>query len=98
MNMKTMRSKEEITRDIDQNRRALRFNLRQTKQTLVERNPAVLMWRQAKHKWWRTRNRTLSKAKKTDEAIRSHLYQTIGCAMAAGMIAGFFLLRKKRLN
>jgi len=92
-----LRSKEEITADIEQNRRQVRSAFYQTKTAVVDRNPAVLAWRATKQKCFETKQKTVAKARRTDITIRTNIYRTIAFAALAGMIVGLLVPRKRKV-
>ena len=92
-----LRSKEEIAADIERNRQQARSAFYKTKTAVVERNPVVRAWRATKEKCFETKQKTVSKARRTDIAIRTNIYRTIAFAAIAGIVAGLFIPRKRKV-
>jgi ElaB/YqjD/DUF883 family membrane-anchored ribosome-binding protein len=89
------RSKKEIAREIDANRRETTRALRDTKEALTVRNPAVLAWKATKSKAAVTKDKTVAKAQQADAKIRMNIYSALGIAMGVGAVTGFLMKRKR---
>jgi ElaB/YqjD/DUF883 family membrane-anchored ribosome-binding protein len=94
---KELRSKDEIKADIERNRYQVRSAFGRTKTAVVERNPAVLAWQATRRKFFEAKIKSASKARQADVAVRSNIYRTIAFAAIAGIVAGLFVPRKRKV-
>jgi len=102
-----LRSKEEIVREIEANRRDVKTALRGTKYAWTGGNPAVRAWKATKSAAVQTKeriadgiaetkNKVSVKAEFADTAIRDNVYKSIGMALCAGTLIGYLTMRKFR--
>ncbi len=91
-----LRTKDEIARDIENNRREMRSAFLNTKETVKTRNPAALAWGASKRTYSRAKEATVARAQQADNVVRQNIYRGIGIALLAGAITGCILALKKR--
>jgi len=91
-----LRSKEEITRDIEATRRQVKDAFKSTKYAVTEANPAVRAWKVTKRSALSAKDKTVAKACDADAAIRGNIYKAIGIAAGAGAVVGLFLSWKRK--
>jgi ElaB/YqjD/DUF883 family membrane-anchored ribosome-binding protein len=102
METKELRSKKEITRDIEETRAQVKTALQQTKRATKGPNAAKRAWLKTKDAAVKTKDSVkeakaaaIRKTRAADCAIRGNIYSSIGAAAAVGLAAGF-IVRKKR--
>ena len=89
------RSKEEVSRDIDENRGALREALL----IIRERNPVTVASRIVQATLLRWRGKARATTQEADATIRFRPYRSLGIALISGLIAGGLsrmIARRKR--
>ena len=98
-----LRSKEEITRDIEATRAEVKNVLRQTRRATKGPNAAKRAWAKTKdaaaktkETIVRTSETAVEKTKAADRAIRGNIYSSLGVAAAVGAAAGFVVRKKIR--
>ncbi len=93
-----LRSKEEIAREIENNRREVSSAFRDTKHSVKTRNPAALAWGASKRTYLQAKDVTVSKLQAADDTVRENIYRGIGIALLAGAITGIIIALKTRKN
>lgn len=103
METSDLRSKEQITRDMDRTRARACDLIDDTRYMFVERNPAVRAWRATRRTYGQVRDRIVaggkavaSGARSTHRFIKTKPYQSLGIALGAGALIGFLSTGKRR--
>lgn len=90
------KSKEEIAEDVEQTRADAKYALENAREVWSGRNAAAATWRSTKGAYFRAQDKIVDTAEAADETIRSNIYSSIGIALGAGALLGFFLARKSK--
>ncbi len=94
------KSKHEVARDVEVTRAEAQRALRNASEVWSGKNVVASAWRSTKGKYRRTQDRIADSAHASDEALRTHIYSSIGVAVGIGALMGFLFAgkssRKKR--
>lgn len=95
------RSKEEVTRDVEQTRLATKRALKNAGEVWSGRNAIASAWRSTKSTYLRTQDKIADTAYVANKQVHQNVYTALGAALGIGAILGYFLTKKpsrKRKN
>jgi ElaB/YqjD/DUF883 family membrane-anchored ribosome-binding protein len=103
MELTDLRSKEEVTRDMDRERSRARMLVKDTKYMFVERNPGVRAWRATraalntcKTKVTAGSRAVVTRIRSTNDYIQIRTYRSIAVTLVAGMVLGWLTTSRRR--
>ena len=88
------KSKEEVSRDVEQTRAEAKEALRDVGEVWSGKNAVASAWRSTKGTYFRAQDAVVGAAQTTDQTLRSNIYSSLGIAFVVGATVGFFVTRK----
>jgi ElaB/YqjD/DUF883 family membrane-anchored ribosome-binding protein len=95
-----LRSKEDITRDIEETRDGVKEALHGAKDAWVGHNPAVVAWKATKSSVSNAKQKVVAKTQAANVAVQCNIYRSLGIALGVGAVLGVLLAgrRKRKLR
>lgn len=90
------RSKDEITRDVENTRSQARRAVENVGDVWSGQNAIASVWRSTKDTYFRAQDKVLDTRDAVHDRITGNVYSSIGIALGVGAIIGYFVTNKPR--
>lgn len=88
------RTREEITREVEQTRQAAKRAIKNAGEIWTGRNAIASAWRSTKKTYLRTHDKVADTAYVADKTVRENVYVSAGIVLGIGAILGYFFANK----